>query len=62
MDDEMCMQCAAAATAAVGTASGLRAWIRIKAGDWLTPKRMRLITVSLLSLAVIGSGVALGGT
>jgi hypothetical protein len=58
----MCMQCAAAATAAVGTATGLRAWLAIKAGAWLTPKRMRVLTVSLLALAVLGSGVALGGT
>lgn len=56
------MQCAATATAAVGTAAGLRAWLGAKAGAWLTPSRMRLATISLLALAVLGSGVALGGT
>jgi hypothetical protein len=58
----MCMQCAAAATTAVGAASGIRVWLKLKAGAWLTPKRMRFATISLLTLAVLGSGIALGGT
>lgn len=58
----MCMQCAAAATTAVGAASGIRVWLRLKAGAWMTPKRMRLATMSLVALAVVGSSVALGGT
>ena len=58
----MCMQCAATATVAVGSASGIRAWLRGHAGDWLTPTRMRAITIGLLALAVIISGVGLGGT
>ena len=58
----MCMQCAAAATTAVGAASGIRVWLRSRAGAWLTPRRMRIATISLLVLAVLGSGVALGGT
>jgi hypothetical protein len=58
----MCMQCAATATVAVGSASGIRAWLRGHAGDWLTPGRMRAITIGLLALAVIVSGVGLGGT
>lgn len=58
----MCMQCAGAATAAIGAASGLRAWLRIKAGAWLTPRRLRVATISLLTLGVIGSGLGLGGT
>jgi len=56
----MCVQCAAAAATAVGTAAGLRAWLRARAGSWLTPRRMRIATVSLLALAVVGSGLALG--
>jgi hypothetical protein len=58
----MCMQCAATATVAVGSASGIRAWLRGHAGTWLTPGRMRAITIGLLALAVIVSGVGLGGT
>ena len=56
------MQCAATATVAVGSASGIRAWLRMNAGDWLTPARMRALTIGLLTLAVIASGIGLGGT
>jgi hypothetical protein len=45
----------------VGTAPGLRAWLRARRGAWLTPRRMRFATVALLSLPVLASGVALGG-
>jgi hypothetical protein len=58
----MCVQCVGAAATAVGTASGLRAWLAARAGAWLTPKRLRIATISLLTLAVLGSSVALGGT
>jgi hypothetical protein len=58
----MCMQCLTTASVAVGSASGVRAWLRSHAGDWLTPGRMRAITIGLLTLAVIISGVGLGGS
>lgn len=58
----MCMQCMATAATAVGSASGIRAWLRSRGGSWLTPPRMRFITVALLALAVIVSGVGLGGS
>jgi hypothetical protein len=58
----MCMQCMATATVAVGSASGLRAWLRFHGGAWLTPPRMRAITIALLTLAVLGAGVGLNGT
>jgi hypothetical protein len=58
----MCIQCAATATVAVGSASGIRAWLRARGGAWLTPGRMRAITAGLLTLAVIVSGIGLGGT
>jgi hypothetical protein len=58
----MCVQCAATAAAAVGSASGVRAWLRSHAGDWLTPGRLRTITIGLLALAVVVSGVGLGGS
>jgi hypothetical protein len=58
----MCMQCAATAAAAVGSASGVRAWLRSHAGDRLTPTRMRVITIGLLTAAVLVAGVGLGGT
>ncbi len=58
----MCVQCAATAAVAVGSASGARAWLRAHAGDWLTAARLRAITIALLAMAVIVSGVGLGGS
>jgi hypothetical protein len=58
----MCMQCVATASVTVGAASGVRAWIFAKAGDRITPGRMRAITVGLLTLAVLAAGVGLSGT
>jgi hypothetical protein len=58
----MCMQCAATAAAAVGSASGIRAWLRAHGGSSLTPGRMRAVTVGLLVLAVAVSGLGLGGS
>jgi hypothetical protein len=58
----MCMQCAATATVAVGSASGIRAWLRAHAGERLTSRRLKAITIGLLTLAVIVSGVGLGGS
>jgi hypothetical protein len=58
----MCMQFAARAAVTVGTAAGLQAWLRARRGAWLSPRRMRFATVALLSLAVLASGLALGGS
>jgi hypothetical protein len=58
----MCVQCAATAAVAVGSASGARAWLRAHAGDRLTAAGMRAITIGLLAVAVIVSGVGLGGS
>jgi hypothetical protein len=54
----MCMQCAATAAAAVGSASGLRAWARAKGGAWLTPRRLRALTAGLVVMAVVVAGIA----
>ncbi len=58
----MCMQCAATAAVAVGSASGIRAWLKARGGAWLTPRRLRAATIVLLTLAVVGSGVAFGSS
>jgi len=58
----MCVQCWSAAVASVGAASGARAWISAKAGVWLTPKRKKALTITLMGMAVIAAGLGLGGT
>ena len=45
------MQCAATAATAVCGAAGLRAWAASHRPDWLTPRRLRLLTAGLLTLA-----------
>jgi len=56
----MCMQCAATAATAVGTASGLRAWARSAGGAWLTTRRLRALTAGLMSVAVLAAGIGFG--
>jgi hypothetical protein len=58
----MCMQCVATASVTVGTASGIRAWVQAKAGDRLTPARMRAITIGLLTLGVLAAGIGISGS
>ncbi|HEX5909479.1 MAG TPA: hypothetical protein VFY44_03225 [Thermoleophilaceae bacterium] len=45
------------ATAAAGTAGGLRAWLATRA--WLSPLALRRLTVALLALAVAASAIGL---
>jgi hypothetical protein len=54
----MCMQCAATAAAAVGSASGIRAWVRARGSRWATPARLRALTVALMVVAVLVAGLA----
>ncbi|MCB0870650.1 MAG: hypothetical protein KDB52_07455 [Solirubrobacterales bacterium] len=52
------MQCVTGAAVAAGaTATGLRAWLHTRAPDWLTAKRMKLITAGLLTVGVIAAGI-----
>jgi hypothetical protein len=60
----VCVQCAmgaSSAAAAVGGAAGLRAWLAAKRFVWMTPGRMRVTTIVLLALGVIGASVGVGG-
>ena len=57
----MCMQCMAGASVAVGSASGMRAWLAMRGWAWLTPRAMRRITIALMSAAVVASSVLVSG-
>ncbi len=48
-------------TAAAGV-TGIRAWMGAKGFGWMTPRRMRFATVSMVVAAVVGSSVGLSGT
>jgi hypothetical protein len=58
----MCVQCMASAMAAVGTASGTRAWIASRHFSWLTPRRMRALTIALVVAALIASATLVSGS
>jgi hypothetical protein len=58
----MCVQCVAAAATTVGAASGLRAWLGLRRGAWITPRRLRAATLALAVLAVGGAAVGFGGS
>jgi hypothetical protein len=53
----MCMQCMTYAMTSVGAAGGLRAWVASKNPSWSTPRRLRVVTAALLTLAVLVAGV-----
>jgi hypothetical protein len=54
--------CAACAMAAMAGASGARVWLQARHETWLTPRRMKVATVSVFAAAAIGSSVGLKGT
>jgi hypothetical protein len=53
----MCVQCLAGAMTAGAAATGLRAWLAVHAGSWLTPARRRALTGALITAGVLGAGV-----
>jgi hypothetical protein len=58
----MCVQCMMAASAAVGSASGLRSWLATRQWASLTPQRLHRITVALIAAALIASATILSGS
>ncbi len=58
----MCMQCMMTAATTVGAASGFRAWLGQRKADWLTPRRLRYLTISLMTIAVLVAGTLNGSS
>jgi hypothetical protein len=58
----MCMQCMAGAMTAVGAASGTRAYLGSRAVSWLTPRRLKALTVSLAVAALVASATLVSGS
>jgi hypothetical protein len=58
----MCMQCMASAMAAVGTASGTRAYVASRGFSWLTPARLRTLTIVLALAALSVSAILVSGS
>jgi hypothetical protein len=45
------------AVTSVGAAGGIRAWAAARNPSWLTPRRLRILTAALLTIAVLAAGV-----
>ncbi len=58
----MCVQCMMAAMTSVAAASGTRSWLARKRAEWLTPRRLRYMTVGLFAIAVLVSGTLSGSS
>jgi hypothetical protein len=52
----MCVQCMAGAMTAGVAATGVRAWIGVRWGHLLTPRRKRAFTISLIVAGVLAAG------
>jgi hypothetical protein len=52
----------AGATGAVGAASGTRAFIAGRHFSWLTPRRLRVLTIVLLTAALLASATLVSCT
>jgi hypothetical protein len=48
--------------AAAAGATGVRSWLRVHAAPWLTPRRLRAVTVGLFVVALLVSAVGLSGS
>jgi hypothetical protein len=58
----MCMQCMMGAMTAGATASTTRSWLATRHWAWLTPERMRRITIALVITALAASATILSGS
>jgi hypothetical protein len=58
----MCVQCMYTAMASTAAATGARSWLQTRRYRWLTPLRMRRITVGLVATALIASATLISGT
>jgi hypothetical protein len=56
------MQCMVNAMAATAGATGVRSWLGAKRFSWLTPKRLRIATIVLMSAALLASATLVSGS
>ena len=58
----MCMQCMATAMTVGAGVSGTRAYIAAKHLSWVTPRRMRAVTATLLAAGLVASSTLVSGS
>jgi len=54
--------CAGCAISAAAGATGFRTWLQSSGFGWLTPRRLRALTVAAMSAAALVSTVGLSGS
>jgi hypothetical protein len=57
----MCAQCMMGAATAAAGVTGIRAWLAAKRFAWLTPRRMRFATASLIAGGLLAASLGLSG-
>jgi polyferredoxin len=62
MSLSMCMQCMVTAMTTMAGANGARAWLGRRHFAWLTPARLRRVTVVLFGGALIASALLMSGS
>jgi hypothetical protein len=55
----MCAQCMLGASTAAAGVTGMRAWLAAKGFSWMTPGRLRFVTVSLVFLGLGAASVGI---
>jgi hypothetical protein len=58
----MCIHCMMGAMTTGAAATGARSYIATRHFSWMTPRRMKLITATLLGSALLGSSFVVSGS
>ena len=58
----MCAQCMATAATAVATATGVRSYLAAHQPRWLSPERLRRLTIVLVAAALVASATLVSGS
>jgi hypothetical protein len=58
----MCMQCMMGAMSAGATVSGARSWLGTRRWAWVTPQRLRRITIAMVVVGLVLSATVLSGS
>jgi hypothetical protein len=58
----MCIQCMYTAMASTAVATGTRSWLHSRRFSWLSPQRLRRITIALVAAALIASATLISGS
>jgi hypothetical protein len=58
----VCIYCAYTAMSSTAAATGIRSWLQTRRWRWLTPERLRRITIGLVAAALIASATLISGS